>query len=468
MELELDTPDDPKKALWAAVAAGDAVRAMGAWRLLEASGERPDLEPPLARELAELLEARGHFLDAARAYRLAAEGDLEAPEAQDSALRAACLLLGPADRPEPGRQLLRFSVERWPAHPGRARAASLLDRLERGEQVPARELLPHLDMAQVEAHLPAWETARQAHQLGPLPGPDEAAESPLGQRLGRLAEAIQQRTGRVGSTRFRRLARLHQGLLLLALAAFAWGWLQGDVLPPRDALVPEVLRPPEQTPIEDPEPFTFDRSIYRYHVTPLHDYDLAGLVVAKRDHLSFWTEVNAYEDAFPADLCVVWGSNLARGTYLHPSVQFEIHGRVCYGRGSCQARIRNEELSNNHLFVQDDRLLGVLSSIEPGDQIRIRGKLVDIRATRLERALRGEDPAAFQWKSSTSRGDHGMGACETILADDVHVLATGNRAARLAGGLGLWLLVPLLVLAGLRYLLLPVGIRAERRASGLD
>jgi hypothetical protein len=48
------------------------------------------------------------------------------------------------------------------------------------------------------------------------------------------------------------------------------------------------------------------------------------------------------------------------------------------------------------------------------------------------------------------------------------VLAAGGRAARLAGGLGLWLLTPLLVLAGLRYLLLPVGIRAERRASGTD
>ncbi|GEM_PF-421979 len=460
MALELDTIDDPRKALWEAVAGGDVERALGAWRLLEAGGQKPDLEPQLARELAELLEGRGHYLDAARVFRMAAEADLAAPEAAGSVLRAAALLLGPAGRPEPGLALLDFFLERWPAHPEHPRAAGIRARLSQGESVPSSELLPHLEASLVEVHRPACEAAAAEHRAAPL----EALQDFGGAgALARLGLALNARLGPVGSPRWRWISRLYAGALLLTLVALAAAWGRRDDYKTVTELHPEVLREPRQVAVERPVPFSFEYSGYRFDVTPLADYDLAGLVVAKRDHTSFWTEDEAEDDAFPADLCVLWGPNLTSGAYSHPSAEFEIHGRVCYTQ-SCGLPILGTALSNNHIFLRDGSLQDRLDEILPGDQIRVRGQLVAIHA-RLLGSAGMFDKRRFEWVSSTTRDDVAMGACETILTSQLDILRPGHPLAAGVTELAAWLALALLALGAARFVLLPVRVRDVRRAA---
>jgi len=464
MELELDTIDDPKKALWEAVARGDTERALGAWRLLEAGGQRPELEPPLALEFAQLLERMGHYLDAARVYRLAAEADLGAAEAAGAVLRAATLLLGPAGRTEPGLALLRFFLERWPAHPERARAASILERLTQGVSVPVAELVPDLAGGQAEVHRPAWEAAEAAHRAAPQLAASDFGEGRAGSALYRLSLALQARLGPLGTPRWRALSRTYTVLVVLTAIALAVSVGRRNDFKSVTELHPEVLREPRQLALEAPAPFEFEREGFRYRVKPLYDYDLAGLVVAVRDHTSFWTETEREDQAFPADLCVLWGSNLTSGAYRHESTDFEIHGRVCYHSHSCAVRIWGGALSNNHIFLKDDQLVSRLREIRPGDQIRVTGKLVAIQARLLEEGGLF-DKQAFEWVSSTRRDDQGMGACETILAERIDVLRPGHPIAAAVARASGWLLVGLLALGALRLLLLPVRIRDLRRAA---
>ena len=60
-----------------------------------------------------------------------------------------------------------------------------------------------------------------------------------------------------------------------------------------------------------------------------------------------------------------------------------------------------------------------------GDQVKIKGKLVDIFAKNI-----GEpgkfDPESFEWKSSVTREDTGGGACETIYVEDIEILKKAN------------------------------------------
>lgn len=71
-------------------------------------------------------------------------------------------------------------------------------------------------------------------------------------------------------------------------------------------------------------------------------------------------------------------------------------------------------VSNNHLVPANDRIREALSDIEPGDMIRIQGRLVDIK-------VYTGDGHAYTMSTSRNRADQGDGACEIIYVESLKI-----------------------------------------------
>jgi hypothetical protein len=132
-----------------------------------------------------------------------------------------------------------------------------------------------------------------------------------------------------------------------------------------------------------------------------------------------------------ADVCVVWGDTAASPTL----------GKLDFWNGifTCNVQTRDSvawsnfkmnQLSNNHLISADPFIRDRVASLDIGDQIRIKGSLVRYGA--VGGGLRG---------TSTTRDDTGDGACETILVEEIQVVAAGFSLWRAALYVSLALLV---------------------------
>jgi hypothetical protein len=80
------------------------------------------------------------------------------------------------------------------------------------------------------------------------------------------------------------------------------------------------------------------------------------------------------------------------------------------------------QLSNNHLISADPFIRDRVAEIRVGDQIRIKGLLARYGAAG-NGGLRG---------TSTTRDDTGDGACETILVEELEIVARSFSAWRAA------------------------------------
>ena len=70
-----------------------------------------------------------------------------------------------------------------------------------------------------------------------------------------------------------------------------------------------------------------------------------------------------------------------------------------------------------------------LKRILTGDQITLRGKLVNVTARLVGEGGR-YDSASITWNTSTTRTDTGAGACEVIYVEDVQILRPAHPLAR--------------------------------------
>ena len=212
-------------------------------------------------------------------------------------------------------------------------------------------------------------------------------------------------------------------------------WVARDRLATVDDIHPEALRQPVQTPVKSPEKIEFTRNGYAYTVTPLFDYTMAGLVVHRLDYS--WFSIDRGERTFALDIGVIWGSNLSNRVHQAKSIRFSQDSRFCFVQWHGQVPFVMSELSNNHLLVDRDDVERKVKQIQTADQIRLRGKLVNVTARRITPGGR-YDSDEFVWKSSTTRADTGGGACETILVEDVVILKPANEVSRVLFRVSLW------------------------------
>ena len=177
-------------------------------------------------------------------------------------------------------------------------------------------------------------------------------------------------------------------------------------------LLAELGREPVQTEIKK-APFSVTVGGSDYQITPLYDYDLAGMVVSYQHHNGNYGLHRRWGDHLNvADFCVVWQDNAF--TAQLDKLNFwngEFTCNVQTSDSEAWASFHMDQLSNNHLLTVDDRIRDQLGAIKIGDQIRIRGWLSDYS--------HGQGGGR---KTSTIRQDTGNGACETIFVQQVDIL----------------------------------------------
>jgi len=191
-------------------------------------------------------------------------------------------------------------------------------------------------------------------------------------------------------------------------------------------IVPETLKDPLQKPAVGLKIITFTKDEYEYELTPLYHYEINALLVHKLNYKRF--SIYKYASVFPMDLSLVWGSNLATKVYQSEKLKFWQDGRFTYWQYEAGVKVNPNEIANEHLIINDKDAEQKMNSLNVGDQVRIKGKLVDVFAknvgqTNIDRA------ASYKWQTSTIRTDAGPGACEIIYVENIEILKKGNPIA---------------------------------------
>lgn len=186
---------------------------------------------------------------------------------------------------------------------------------------------------------------------------------------------------------------------------------------------PALLNPPIQKSLWRSEKIEFTKKGYAYQLTPVYNYEINALIVSKMNYRLF--SIYKTDALFPVDLCLIWGSNVKRGVYKNRSVRFSQDCRWCWAVWSGNVEFNLQELSNNHLLINSKKLERIVKSLVVGDQVKIKGKLVNVKANLVGKG-RQYDAQELTWNSSVLRTDSGAGSCEVIYAEDIEILKKAN------------------------------------------
>jgi len=188
-------------------------------------------------------------------------------------------------------------------------------------------------------------------------------------------------------------------------------WQRND-FPEDMSITPALLEPPVQSAIST-QPFTVSNNGADYRIEPRYEYDLHGLVVSYAHHNGNYSLHRLWNDHINvADVCVVWSEN-ANGSDLN-NIEFWNGKFTCNFQtddAGTWERFRENRISNNHLLTDDSRIRKTIKQVRIGDQIRVRGWLVNY-----------SNDAGFSRGTSTTRDDTGNGACETIYLKQFEIL----------------------------------------------
>ncbi len=186
----------------------------------------------------------------------------------------------------------------------------------------------------------------------------------------------------------------------------------------------ELFFEPVKTELSDHEPIEISKDGFRFTLTPLYDYKMSALVVNRLNYN--WFSLTRSDNVFPMDLCVTWGENIKNGSYRDKSVSFRQDFRFCLGSWGRDSDFIWAEVSNNHLVIDDDRILKKAMSIVEGDQIRLKGKLVNVKIENIDGKLGKYENQLSNWNSSVNIGDSGAGACEVIFVEELEIIKKAN------------------------------------------
>lgn len=186
---------------------------------------------------------------------------------------------------------------------------------------------------------------------------------------------------------------------------------------------PAVLNPPIQKLLQNFQIIKFVQSGYGYELTPLYEYEINGLIVSKMNYKLF--SIYKTASVFPMDLCLIWGSNVANRVYGNQAVKFSQDCRWCSVQWFGNISFNLGEISNNHLIINRKDIERKVNSLVVGDQVRLKGKLVNVKAQLISKGG-SFDAEDISWNSSINRQDSGAGACEVIYVENIDVLKKAN------------------------------------------
>lgn len=248
------------------------------------------------------------------------------------------------------------------------------------------------------------------------------------------------------NTFFTFLNLLAKFALLAGIVLFFSMYLLVDRLPASDEIDRHLLTPPRQSPITR-APIVRSYGGKSYRITPRFSYRIYGLVVSARDLAGTWYNVDYFKDPYNVkDLCLIWGKNLSKPDYKR--VHFGSGLWTCYYKYPKDVSFYPEELSNNHILPANEKAMEALGGIRPGDQVFIKGMLVDYES---------EDVGSRT--TSSTRTDTGNHACEIIFATEIRILKDANAHFEIAYRAGKYLILGGIVLWFIAFLLSPVPKR---------
>jgi len=227
-------------------------------------------------------------------------------------------------------------------------------------------------------------------------------------------------------------------ILLVVIVFFVASFFFKDRLPPADNAVSEVFKEPVQKQEALPVPFDITYEGITYHIKPLFNYELYGMVVSYHHSESFsdFYHKQAKDFLNIKDLCVIWGKNILDEGYL--DMKFSNRDFTCYYRYPTRevgARFHENYLSNNHLLTENEIIREKIEKVGVGDQIYLKGYLSEY----------SHKNGSYKRGTSTTRTDRGNGACETIYVDDFKILSRANIFWRSVNTFSKYLIILLVV-----------------------
>ena len=219
---------------------------------------------------------------------------------------------------------------------------------------------------------------------------------------------------------FRRLKKVLFLLLPIVLVA---AFFARNTYRSVDEIMPEVLREPIQQPVDHFGTVRFTRNGYAVELVPVARYQVSALVVGKMNYGVLSQE--EYDRIFPLDLSLLWGGNAGSRVYKKMIFSNDMRwGWYRYGPG---VSFNPNEWANTHLIARSPALEGKLKALLVGDQVKIRGSLVNLKALPVKQ--RGAGSGEITLNTSTTRTDSGAGSCEVMDVEEVEILRRGNPVA---------------------------------------
>lgn len=222
--------------------------------------------------------------------------------------------------------------------------------------------------------------------------------------------------------------------MALSLIAFGLAWSQKDRLPDHSTLASQVDQEPLQTRTSS-TPFNFQYRGEDYWIEPVADYELWGMVVTHNNITGITDIMHTKDSVDIKDICVLWGSNTRNNDYQR--MNFSSGDFICYYQYPYGVSFQSDEISNNHLLSDNEKIREAIRQTHIGDQIHLRGMLIN-----------------YSWKShpgwmrrtSTTRQDTGNGACEVVFVSDFEILRTPNHVWHTLFTISPWLIILSVVL----------------------
>ena len=137
-------------------------------------------------------------------------------------------------------------------------------------------------------------------------------------------------------------------------------------------------------------------------IRPLEPYSVRARVLSKTEYGEHWA---------PVDVFLCWGELLDRRKTEGVVVQQGDRMGWWFPPKDSGLQGLNHLVANTHLIADDEEMRQKILEISKGDQIYVEGALVEVRLA-----------SGKKMKSSLSRTDRGLGACEVLLVKKLEIL----------------------------------------------
>lgn len=160
-------------------------------------------------------------------------------------------------------------------------------------------------------------------------------------------------------------------------------------------------RDPIQRPFRTDEPILIETKAGQFTLTPVAEYNLAGVVVSKETYSYDWNS-----EISPVDLAIAWGK-LTEPEY-EKYVSFSQRNRWYFYEYKPESPLDhsyiNSHSSNNHIIPATLNISQALKTIKKREKVMLEGFLINLKGT-----YKGE---TVYWNTSLTRQDTGNGSCE--------------------------------------------------------